>query len=62
MTHDEQHRMVLELLDVEHRIKGPDLDRFRMLAKRDHDDEDLDTLSQKTLQELHRTYTGRRSS
>ena len=62
MTHDEQHRMVLELLDVEHRMKGADRDSFRMLAKRDHDDEDLDTLSQKKLQELHQTYTARRSS
>jgi hypothetical protein len=59
MTHDEQHRMVLELLDAERRMTGADRDRFRMLAKRDHDDEDLDTMSLRTLMDLFKKYTGR---
>ncbi len=56
MTHAEQHRMIQELLDYARRIGGRDKYDFDMFVRRDKDDEDLDTISQKRLQELHEKY------
>ena len=61
MTHDEQHKMIVELLDYGSKMKRYDQEEFEMFVKRDKDDEDLDTISQKRLQQLYDTYrrTGR---
>ncbi len=56
MTHDEQHEMIVELLDRARKMKRYDQEDFEMFVKRDKDDEDLDLLSQKRLQELYDTY------
>ena len=56
MTHDEQHRMIVALMDFEHKMSRDDGEIFAMFVKRDKDDEDLDTLSQRRLETLHEKY------
>lgn len=56
MTHAEQHRMVVELMEYERRMSRYDQEEFAMFAKRDKDDEDLDTISQKRLVQLFERY------
>ena len=56
MTHDEQHAMIVELMDYSSKMKRYDQEEFMMFVKRDKDDEDLDTLSQKRLIQLHELY------
>jgi len=56
MTHAEQHRMIQELKEFVHKMSGRDEMDFDMLRKRDDDDEDLDSLSLKRLQELYERY------
>ncbi|MGC8897543.1 MAG: hypothetical protein ACP5ON_04780 [Bacteroidota bacterium] len=56
MTHAEQHRMIQELKEVVHKMSGRDEMDFDMLRKRDDDDEDLDSLSLKRLQDLYERY------
>jgi len=56
MTHAEQHRMIQELKEFVHKMSGRDDMDFDMLRKRDDDDEDLDSLSLKRLQELYERY------
>ena len=56
MTHAEQHRMIVELMDRSHLMKGRDRDAFEMYVKRDKDDEDLDELTRKRLIVLHEKY------
>jgi inorganic pyrophosphatase/exopolyphosphatase len=60
MTHAEQHKMILELKDFEFKMKGKDVEEFAMYVKRDKDDEDLDAISVRKLQEMHQTYVVRR--
>ncbi len=62
MTHDEQHKMIVELMEYSSRMKRYDQEDFAMFVKRDKDDEDLDTISQKRLMHLYETYAtkGRR--
>ncbi|MBI4534788.1 MAG: hypothetical protein HY708_00830 [Ignavibacteriae bacterium] len=60
MTHEEQHKMIVELMDYSRRMKRYDQEDFEMFVKRDKDDEDLDTLSQKRLQKLYDQYVVRR--
>lgn len=60
MTHAEQHKMILELKDFSHKMNRNDIEEFEMFVKRDKDDEDLDTVSQKRLQEFHTMYVVRR--
>jgi hypothetical protein len=60
MTHDEQHTMIVALMDSARKMNRYDQEQFEMFVKRDKDDEDLDTLSQKRLMELHETYVGRK--
>jgi hypothetical protein len=62
MTHAEQHRMIGELMDVARKMSRRDQEEFEMFVKRDKDDEDLDTLSQRRLLQLHTTYVGHDSS
>ncbi len=60
MTSIEQHKLVKDLHDVEQRLARDDLELFTMFRKRDRDDEDLDSLSQKKLMEMHEKYVGSR--
>lgn len=56
MTHDEQHKMILELMDYSHKMKRRDQDDFEVFVKRDKDDEDLDFIARKRLVELFNAY------
>lgn len=60
MTHAEQHRMILELLDFVHTMPGRDREEFEMYVRRDKDDEDLDEMSRKRLVRMAETYIRRR--
>ena len=53
MTRIEQHKMIIELKDFSNVLQGKDAFDFEMFVKRDKDDEDLDTISQRRLQELY---------
>jgi hypothetical protein len=53
MTHDEQHKMIVALRDVERKMSRSEEEEFSMYVKRDKDDEDLDVLSQKKLQLMY---------
>jgi hypothetical protein len=59
MTHDEQHKMIVELMDFQRKMGRYDLEDFEMFVKRDKDDEDLDQRSQRRLVQLFEKYTGR---
>ena len=48
--------MIEELRDYMHKMKGKDYYDFEMFAKRDKDDEDLDAISRRRLQELYEKY------
>jgi len=60
MTHAEQHKMIVELTDYARKMKRYDLEEFEMFVKRDKDDEDLDTISQKKLMRLHDLFVTRK--
>jgi hypothetical protein len=60
MTHVEQHKMILQLMDYSRKMKRYDQEEFEMFVKRDQDDEDLDSMSQKRLIRLFEQYVGRR--
>ena len=53
MTHVEQHNMILELRDYAHKMTRREGEEFEMMVKRDKDDEDLDVITRKRLQELY---------
>jgi hypothetical protein len=56
MTHSEQHKMIIELMNYARKMKRYDQEEFDMYVKRDKDDESLDTISQKRLMRLYETY------
>jgi hypothetical protein len=58
MTHAEQHKLIVELMDYAKKMKRYDQEEFEMFVKRDTDDEDLDTLSQKKLIRLYEQFIG----
>lgn len=60
MTRVEQHKIILELRDYEQKMTRTEQEEFRMFVKRDKDDEDLDTLSKKKLDDLYTTYVTNR--
>lgn len=60
MTHEEQKRMVQELRDYTHRMTRAEEETFQMYVKRKKDDEDLDTLSQRTLADMYERYVVKR--
>jgi hypothetical protein len=60
MTHAEQKSMIRDLKDYIWKMSRYDSEEFQMFVKRDKDDEDLDTLSQRRLQELYDTYIPKR--
>lgn len=57
MNSMEQHRLIQELREHEMRMTRVEQELFEMFRKRDYDDEDLDTLSQRKLLELHEKFT-----
>jgi hypothetical protein len=58
MTHVEQHALIVELQDYARKMKRYDQEEFEMFVKRDTDDEDLDTMSQKKLIRMYEQYIG----
>jgi hypothetical protein len=60
MTHAEQHRMIVELMDYQRSMGRYELEDFEMYVKRDKDDEDLDLISQRRLTELYDKFITRR--
>ena len=60
MTRVEQHKIIEELRDYVHKMRGRDLDEFEMMRKRDRDDEELDELSRHRLTELYTRYVPER--
>lgn len=56
MTHEEQKRMIRELKDFEWKLNRDETDDFRIMVRRDKDDEDLDELAMKRLAALHDRY------
>ena len=56
MTHAEQHRMINELRDAMRKMTRDDEEAFDMFVKRDKDDEFLDTLSQRRLEQVYERY------
>ncbi|MGB2869230.1 MAG: hypothetical protein WBD36_12320 [Bacteroidota bacterium] len=61
MTRVEQHNMVLSLRDYARKMSRDELFAFEMMMKRDKDDEDLDYLTQRKLEELHAKYIPKKS-
>ncbi len=59
MTHIEQHKMILELMDYVPRMTRDEQEMFDMFRIRDKDDEDLDELSKKKLTALFEKYAVR---
>jgi hypothetical protein len=60
MTHAEQHRMINELRDAMRKMTRDDEEAFDMYVKRDKDDEFLDTLSQRRLEQMYERYIVRK--
>jgi len=58
MTHAEQHALIVDLMYYARKMKRYDQEEFEMFVKRDKDDEDLDTISQKKLVRLYEQYVG----
>jgi hypothetical protein len=61
MTKDEQHRMIQDLKDYLSKMERQDQYDFEMYVKRDKDDEELDSLSFKKLEEMHKRYVVRKT-
>jgi hypothetical protein len=61
MTRDEQHRMVVSLLDHLSQMERNERSLFEMMAKRDRDDEDLDSISLHKLNQLYAKYIAKKS-
>ncbi len=53
MTKIEQHKIIEQIREYEHKLRGRDRDEFEMMRKRDHDDEDLDGNTRKRLMEIY---------
>ncbi|MBD3411260.1 MAG: hypothetical protein GF419_13780 [Ignavibacteriales bacterium] len=56
MTYRDQKNKMEDLKRVEWKIKGRDLEDYRMFRKRHLDEEEFDTVSARRLEELHATY------
>jgi hypothetical protein len=56
MTHSEQHAMILAVGEFAHKMGRRDYDAFEVMRQRDKDDEDLDFVARKKLEELYQTY------
>lgn len=53
MTSVEQNKMVQKLKSVVMKMSADERRSFEMMAKRDHDDEELDSLTMTKLKHLH---------
>ena len=53
MTSVEQRKMIQRLKQVTLRMSSSERQVFDMMAKRDHDDEELDSLTMARLKQLH---------
>ena len=60
MTHVEQHKMIVELMDFQRRMGRYESEEFDMYVKRDKDDEDLDIPSQQKLAVMYEKYVQRK--
>ena len=61
MTKTDQHRMIQDLKDYVSKMGREDRYDFEMFMKRDKDDEELDSLSRKKLEEMHKRYVHRKT-
>ncbi len=61
MTKDEQHRLIESIRQHRSRMNKEEGAAFDMLAKRDRDDEDLDAISRRKLNEMYATHVAKRS-
>ncbi len=61
MTRIEQHKLIQELRDFAPKMSRDDQSKFEMLQKRDRDEEDLDSLGVKKLEELYAKYVKHQS-
>jgi tRNA U34 2-thiouridine synthase MnmA/TrmU len=61
MTHPEQKKMIRELVDCRRKMNRDEAYDFDMMLKKDKDDEDLDLISQRKLEQLHSKYIPRKS-
>ncbi len=61
MTAVEQHRMVQELKSRLMKLNVQERQQFEMIAKRDKDDEDLDSFTLTKLKRLHEKYFPKQS-
>jgi hypothetical protein len=61
MTGVEQHRMVRELRTRLMKLDARERQQFEMIAKRDKDDEDLDSFAAAQLKQLHEKYFPKQS-
>ena len=61
MTRVEQHKMLKELRDCVSRMNRDEQYHVEMMLKKDKDDEDLDTLSLKKMEELYAQYVKKKS-
>lgn len=61
MTRVEQHKMIQELRDYVLRMNHDEQYHVEMMLKKDKDDEDLDALSVKKMEELHAKYAKKKS-
>ena len=60
MNREVANALIQELRDFEAKMQKDDLYDFQMLKKRDKDDEELDRLSRRRLEELHKKYVLKR--
>jgi uncharacterized protein (DUF2236 family) len=56
MTSVEQRKMVQRLKQVMTKMNPSDRQSFEMMVKRDHDDEELDSLTMAKLKQLHENF------
>lgn len=61
MARVEQHKMIQELRDCVSRMNRDEQYHIEMMLKKDKDDEDLDALSIKKMEELHARYAKKKS-
>ena len=61
MTRVEQHKMVQELRDHVSKMSRDEQYQMEMMLKKDKDDEDLDSLSVKKLEDLYAKYAKKKS-
>jgi hypothetical protein len=61
MKRDQQHKMILSLLEHKNEMNSGDKESFEMMLKRDRDDEDLDSIALQQLYRLCERYVKKKS-